>query len=69
MINISDSDKDISILVMRISSIIPRVGRWLRMVIDNVEVGVVSFLERELVIELVIQVGEKIGLVVPLPHR
>ena len=65
MINISDSDKDISILVMRISSIIPRVGRWLRMVIDNVEVGVVSFLERELVIELVIQVGEKIGLVVP----
>ena len=56
MINISNSTKNISILVKRISSIIPRVGRWLKMVIDNVEVAVVSLLERELVIELVIQV-------------
>ena len=68
MINISDSTKDISIFVKRISSIIPSVGRWLCMIIDNVEIWVVSLLERELVIELVgihgIQVGEKIGLVV-----
>ena len=62
MIDISNSAKNISILIKRISSIILRVGRWLRMVIDNVEVGVENLLEREL---MVIHVREKIGLVVP----
>ena len=53
MINISNSAKDISILVKRISSIIPSVGRWLCMVIDNVEIWIVSLLERKLVVKLV----------------
>ena len=48
MSDIIDGTKNISILVERIISIIPRVGRWLRMVIDDVEVGIERWLEREL---------------------